>query len=168
MNRRLQNGDRHHDVMVTADGSGYTARVDEDGFRVTLGAVRGGMRILFVDGRVVRVQLGEARQGTGDPPRIDGRTTALSFEQRDSTTGARGRRERVVDGVLKSPMPGRVLRVCVKEGDRVTATTEVVVVEAMKMENQLFAPCAGRVETVWVTPGQAVEAQADLLRVVPD
>lgn len=151
---------RHHDVVVTADGGGYRVKVDGEEFRVGLGALRGGTRAVFVNGRVVRVQLAEAT-------RIDGRTTSVQVERQDA--GAVGsRRARVADGVLKSPMPGRVLRVGVRPGDRVEPTTEVVVVEAMKMENQLFAPCAGRVETVWVTPGQAVEAQAELLRVVPD
>jgi biotin carboxyl carrier protein len=55
-------------------------------------------------------------------------------------------------------MPGRVVRVLVAPGDEVQARQAVVVVEAMKMENELRSPKAGRVKDVAVTPGTSVEA----------
>ena len=67
------------------------------------------------------------------------------------------------DNVLKSPMPGRVVKVLVKEGDEVAAGQPLVVVEAMKMENELRAKSAGRVLTVHVTAGTAVEGSAKLV-----
>lgn len=57
-----------------------------------------------------------------------------------------------------APMPGRVVRVLVQAGDEVAARQGVVVVEAMKMENELRAPKAGRVKEVNVAPGTSVEA----------
>ena len=55
-------------------------------------------------------------------------------------------------------MPGRVVRVLVNPGDAVLAKQGVVVVEAMKMENELRSPKAGVVRDVSVTPGTSVEA----------
>ena len=55
-------------------------------------------------------------------------------------------------------MPGRVVRVLVAPGDEVAARQPVVVVEAMKMENELRSPKAGRVKDVAVTEGASVEA----------
>ena len=55
-------------------------------------------------------------------------------------------------------MPGRVVRVLVAAGDEVAARQGVVVVEAMKMENELRAPRAGRVKEVSVAAGTSVEA----------
>jgi biotin carboxyl carrier protein len=55
-------------------------------------------------------------------------------------------------------MPGRVVRVLVKAGDEVAAKQGVVVVEAMKMENELRSPKAGRVKDVSVAPGTSVDA----------
>ena len=55
-------------------------------------------------------------------------------------------------------MPGRVVRVLVAPGDTVAARQGVVVVEAMKMENELRSPKAGTVKEVAVTPGTSVEA----------
>jgi biotin carboxyl carrier protein len=57
-----------------------------------------------------------------------------------------------------APMPGRVLRVLVSAGDEVAAKQPLVVVEAMKMENELRAPKAGHVKEVCVAPGTSVEA----------
>ena len=84
---------------------------------------------------------------------------------------SRRKRERepvaaVVDGVrhaIKAPMPGRVMRVLVSVGDRVTARQGVVVVEAMKMENELRTPGNGVVKEVLAVTGAAVEAGAVLV-----
>ena len=58
---------------------------------------------------------------------------------------------------VTSPMPGRVVRVLVSVGDRVAARQAVVVVEAMKMENELRSPAAGTVKEIAAVPGAAVE-----------
>ena len=55
-------------------------------------------------------------------------------------------------------MPGRVVRLLVSAGEDVELRQSVVVVEAMKMENELRSPKKGRVKTISVTPGASVEA----------
>jgi biotin carboxyl carrier protein len=64
---------------------------------------------------------------------------------------------------IKAPMPGRVVRVLVAVGDHVVAKQAVVVVEAMKMENELRTPRDGVVKEVLVEPGAAVESGAVLI-----
>jgi biotin carboxyl carrier protein len=64
---------------------------------------------------------------------------------------------------VKAPMPGRIVRVLVGVGDRVAARQPVVVVEAMKMENELRSPRDGVVTQVLATPGAAVESGAVLI-----
>jgi biotin carboxyl carrier protein len=90
---------------------------------------------------------------------IDGRTVAATVNGRrtgrggaDLGAGARG------DQAIVAPMPGRVVRVLVAAGDPVAARQAVVVVEAMKMENELRSPKDGRVKEVAVAPGASVEA----------
>jgi biotin carboxyl carrier protein len=61
---------------------------------------------------------------------------------------------------LTAPMPGRVVRVLEATGAEVAAGQALVVIEAMKMENELKSPRAGRVLEVAVREGQAVEAGA--------
>ncbi len=64
---------------------------------------------------------------------------------------------------IVAPMPGRVVKVLVKPGDAVDARQGLVVVEAMKMENELRAPGAGTVTEVQVVEGASVEANAVLV-----
>jgi biotin carboxyl carrier protein len=64
---------------------------------------------------------------------------------------------------ISAPMPGRIVRVLVAVGDRVSARQAVVVVEAMKMENELRSPRDGVVKEVLVVPGAAVESGAVLI-----
>jgi biotin carboxyl carrier protein len=65
--------------------------------------------------------------------------------------------------VLRAPMPGMVSRVLVAQGADVAAGDGLIVIEAMKMENELRAKSAGRVRTIRVAPGTAVEKGAVLI-----
>jgi len=66
---------------------------------------------------------------------------------------------------IRSPIPGRVVKVLVKVGDPVAAGATAVVLEAMKMENELRAPRAGTVAAVLCAEGTTVEAGQDLITV---
>lgn len=68
---------------------------------------------------------------------------------------------------LTAPMPGKVVRVTAQAGERVTERQAVVVIEAMKMENELRAAREGVVSQVLVQPGQSVEAGALLAVITP-
>lgn len=70
-------------------------------------------------------------------------------------------------GVVKAPMPGMVVRVLIAEGDRVTAGQGLVVLEAMKMENELKAPAEGVVQAIRAVPGAAVEKGSVLVELGP-
>ena len=59
---------------------------------------------------------------------------------------------------VKAPMPGNILDVKVSAGASVKAGDVLVILEAMKMENEIMAPCDGTVTSVSVTKGAAVES----------
>ena len=67
--------------------------------------------------------------------------------------------------VVRSPMQGTVLKVNVEVGDEVAAGQVLVVVEAMKMENEIVARDAGRVEEIAVAPGDQVTSGQLLIRI---
>jgi len=69
---------------------------------------------------------------------------------------------------LRAPMPGLLKAVHVKEGDRVDADAPLATLEAMKMENELLAPSAGRIAKVRATAGTKVEAGAVLIVIAGD
>lgn len=68
-------------------------------------------------------------------------------------------------GLVSTQMPGRVVRVLVKAGDVVKKGQPLIVVEAMKMENELKSPVDGTVGEVYAHEGQTVESGAKLVRV---
>lgn len=88
---------------------------------------------------------------TDDPRSLQGR--------RGAGGGVEGPRS------VKAPMPGRVVRVLVEAGSEVASGQGVVVIEAMKMQNELKSPKAGRVSRVAVAPGDTV-GSGDVLAVV--
>jgi len=65
--------------------------------------------------------------------------------------------------VLKAPMPGKVVKLLVAVGDEVSEGQGLVLIEAMKMENELRSPKAGRVVSIAVAEGRTVEGRAELV-----
>lgn len=85
------------------------------------------------------------------------RQKSLAVQEQDTQVPA--------DGAVSSPMPGKVLGVKVKEGDMVLAGQTVMVLEAMKLENNIEAPKAGRIVQLQVVEGEIV-ASGDCLFVI--
>jgi biotin carboxyl carrier protein len=95
---------------------------------------------------------------------VDGSVVSVRFvDRRRSRAQGSGGDERSGAQSLRAPMPGRIVRVLVSPGDRVVARQPLVVMEAMKMENELHAALAGQVTEVRVEAGNTVEAGALLL-----
>lgn len=71
------------------------------------------------------------------------------------------------DSVVKTQMPGRIVRILVAEGEMVQEGQAMIVVEAMKMENELKSPCDGSVSKVCVVEGDQVQARTTLIELSP-
>jgi biotin carboxyl carrier protein len=128
----------HHDVELSATELGLLVRFLETGRLVDATVVE-------QDGGECLVQL----------PHI---TLTARVDNGRRRRGAAGHRAGAGEQRIQAPMPGRVLRVLVKPGDRVSARQPLVVVEAMKMENELTALRPGVVRELPVEPGTSVEA----------
>jgi biotin carboxyl carrier protein len=147
-------------VNVERDGA-HHFRVTVDGVAHHLDAIQpasGAWSILQTDtGRSDDVVLARGSSTGEFVASIGGRTVPLVVNgrrgRRSADAGAAAGAHRVV-----APMPGKVLRVLVQVGDTIAARQPLVVVEAMKMENELSAPRAGRVTDIHVEPGVSVEA----------
>jgi biotin carboxyl carrier protein len=159
---------------VTLEGRSFTVDLNQDGILVDgqpitvelNNAQSGGIRRLVVDGRSHALHLsGSDGKGEWDF-HLDGeRFTASAENERKhaiaAMTGASNRAQGPKP--VKAPMPGLVVRVEVQPGDEVLAGQGVVIIEAMKMENELRAETAGRVSKVHVNAGQPVEKGALLI-----
>ena len=64
--------------------------------------------------------------------------------------------EEITGNVISSPMPGNIFKILVKEGDAVSKNSAVIVLEAMKMENEIFTPFSGKVKRIFVKPNDRV------------
>jgi biotin carboxyl carrier protein len=71
-------------------------------------------------------------------------------------------------GIIRAMMPGRIVRVSVKKGDSVQKGASLLVLEAMKMENDIQAPADGVVDALFVEAGQTVESGAELAHLTPN
>jgi biotin carboxyl carrier protein len=133
---------RAHEVSLSDAAHGLTSlRIGAHSYELGLERERGGYRVSF-PGDSLSVELAMAPRGVAIPPRPDHGPARLT-----------------------APMPGRIVRVLSEAGACVTAGQGLVVIEAMKMENELRAPRSGRLLELLVREGQAVEAGA-LLAVV--
>ena len=108
---------------------------------------------------------------THDPLRLDVdghdvRAAVTDERALRASRGAVGARTGRVE--LRAPMPGLLKTVHVKEGDRVEADAPLATLEAMKMENELLAPSAGRIAKVRATAGTKVDAGAVLIVIASD
>jgi glutaconyl-CoA/methylmalonyl-CoA decarboxylase subunit gamma len=95
---------------------------------------------------------------------VDNNTVALKVTSaRAKVAGRAAPPPKVGASSVQSPMPGKVVKVLVAVGDEVKSGQGVVVVEAMKMENELKSPKDGKVKAVAVKEGQTVEAGQSLV-----
>ena len=152
-------------VVVTRSGDGFAVSVDGHTRQVDAARVDAHTLSLVVD-RVWSHEVsiapdrasGQLRVHVGATPvgvTLNGRRR---WGRKDEAAGAASGPQR-----LAAPMPGKVVRVLVKAGDPVAARQPVVVVEAMKMENELRASREGTVAEIHVREGMSVEAGALLL-----
>jgi biotin carboxyl carrier protein len=161
-----------------------TLKGQKEPIAVELQPAPNGRFLLTVDGRQHEVDAVPLEQGAVSMI-IDGDSYNVELEERDDAMIARvadqlvridiadERQRRLkmaragfsVEGkqVVTAPMPGKVVKILVKPGDAVTEGQGLVVVEAMKMENELKSPKAGKVLEILAREGEPVEMDAKLV-----
>lgn len=159
---------REHEVDITRRPDGSVAAA-VGGRPVALDAVNINDHQLSVrvGDRVVDLTI------EGAPPKLgvvaSGHRSYIEVESERMRMAARAQRKDSGAGAgeVRSPMPGRVVKVLVNEGDAVATGQAVVIVEAMKMENEVRARAAATVSRVHVAAGKTVEANAVLVSLTP-
>ena len=82
-------------------------------------------------------------------------------KKRDSSRGGRPS-----SGLITSAIPGKIVSVLVSEGDKVDSGSVVIVLEAMKMQNEITAGIDGKVKKIMCEPGERIEANVPLMEIV--
>ena len=175
---------------VEVDLAGGVVRMDGTSLPFRVVETRGKRTVLELDGVPVTVEGWEPPEGTGEPfpvivDREQYRVELLSLEGaggegiRAAPTVPSMAEARLVPtsaptpssqgGVpVRPPMPGKVLEVRVHEGDKVVRGQPLLVLEAMKMRNEVVSPADGLVRSLRAAPGLSVKAKDVLLRIEPE
>src|SRR5436190_19022319 len=158
---------RIRQVTVVRTGDGFAVTLDGWTFQIDVARIDAHTLSLLVD----RVWLDETVRSVHDVTVAPGGAAVGALAVRVGTTPIAvtvdGRRQRARGAAtdtgsgpqrIAAPMPGKVVRVLVKAGDAVQARQPIVVVEAMKMENELRAERDGTVAELHAREGLRVEA----------
>ena len=179
-------------IVVRLDAERAEVEVSRDLSEVRLGDKRFPLKLVEAPGGRVEVEVGGERvvvegwpDGRRPPPEIvlNGERFSLGLDRvEDGPVSAPARGPPPSTPVVAPvttpaasgggvavlpPMPGRVVEVRVKEGDRVTQGQVLLVLEAMKMRNEIASPCDGTVRGLHVAAGANVRAHEPMLRVEP-
>jgi glutaconyl-CoA/methylmalonyl-CoA decarboxylase subunit gamma len=159
-------------MKLTIDGRSYEIDVQQDAVVVNGATLKtivvhdNGDATVRVGGRPYKVKIKDERtvvvDGRTFNVELSGRPTAMP---RPAPTAARKAVKPVEKGAIRSLMPGTILSLRVKEGEQVVEGAVLLILEAMKMQNEIKAPYAGTVKRIAVVSGQTV-ANGDVLVVI--
>lgn len=154
----VRHGDRSEKVRVRRTGDGFEVTIGDRTYPVDASSPRPGVQSLRIDGAQHEVAVRPQGEGKYQVSTAHGSvavevTDPLTHLAAQTRGGQGGRRRQKVTAY----MPGRVVALLVEEGQTVTAGQGIVVLEAMKMENEIRAEHDGTVTKFHVQPGQAVD-----------
>ena len=158
------------DVAQTSDGQYRTSIVAANGpesprvWHVVSGSGAHSVTLISNE-RAIDLVLGAGDEGLD--VYANGERLAARIEPARATSGQARSKPAAEVGAVVAPMPGKVVKVLVETGDTVEIGEALVVVEAMKMENELLAKAAGRIRSVLVKPGDAVDRGQVLMSIEP-
>ena len=154
--RRVSTDARLPNTDVTIDGKTY---------KVDWTRVRDGVISLILEDRSHTVHV--ARKNGEVAVQVEGYQYSLGTGSSDDDSAVAAGAGAGDGGSIKAPMPGNVVKVMVKEGDEVTAGQSIVVVEAMKMENEVRSSVNGTVKNVNVAAGDSVGTSEVMVEIEP-
>jgi len=157
-------GGRELEVEVERHGSGYRVRLDDRWIHADLVDLGNFVRSLRLDDGT-QLALAHHRVGNTHEVSVGGSTIHVDVIDPLAAKRRGGADEMGSGGAVKALMPGRVVRVLVAKGDTVRKGAGLLILEAMKMENEIQSPADGTVDDVFVEAGQTVESGADLLHI---
>ena len=146
-----------HKIELERAGTGWRCKVDGSEFPVDVTSVQSGVFSILINGKSYAVKQESTALGTTIV--VGGRRFEATVRDPRSLRSRRnsGPAEEGLKKIL-APMPGKVVRILAPAATNVEAGQGVVVIEAMKMQNEMKSPKKGVVKKINVTEGSAVEA----------
>ena len=160
-------GDREEQVVIKVSDGRVSAEISGRVYDLEVREPQPGSFLFFLNTEVHECRVSERAGSTSDfDVSIRGRSHAVTIVDPKRLRSAQNS-DRLHHGVAQilAPMPGKVVRVQIETGAEVEKGAGLVVVEAMKMQNELKSPRSGVVVSINVKPGDTVNA-GDVLAVV--
>ena len=125
-------------------------------------------RTVKINGEEFEVEIELNDDGTYDAT-VEGQTFSIEVPNAQAAPRARrgGGGKKKKSGTVSANIPGKVVTVEVKEGDVVKEGQVILILEAMKMQNEIQAPVSGTVTAVHCSEGEAIEANVPLVLIEP-
>ncbi|MGD1059954.1 MAG: biotin/lipoyl-containing protein [Methanomassiliicoccales archaeon] len=164
MKLRITLNGQQHEVQVEKNSGDYKVTIGESIFKVA--SRESGMSVdgetipLHFEGNLEEgtdVLIGQRKAKVKIEPLIELEKVEAYSEEEEAPS------HREVHGSITAPMPGKVVKIRVKVGDEVKADTTLLILEAMKMENEIVAGVNGKVKEIKVRQGESVEGGKVLL-----
>ena len=164
------------DGSLTGEGAGEAeCRLDSaSAVRVNWARISSGLYSILIGGRSYKARVGPLPAGRAEgggsagarPFSVRVGAETYRVEIYDPRSRRRGGSRAGSDGPedISAPMPGKIVKLLVADGDQVEEGQGLLVMEAMKMQNELRSPRAGRVDRIYATEGAGVESGAPLVR----
>ncbi len=151
--------------LLEQDGNRFLISVDDNNYDAHIIMVERGVYLLLMDGKSYNIELIEA----GGPKKYYVNTYRYSYDAEIIDAESRYQKSRRLDhgddddSIISSPMPGKVVRILVKEGEEVKTGDTVVVVSAMKMESEFKVKQDRIIKEIKVKEGDTVDAHQPLV-----
>jgi biotin carboxyl carrier protein len=158
---------KSHKLQLEFKDGLYKVNVDDKEYTIDSIVISDNCLSLLVNGKAFTVYFAEAN---GKKYLSIGGEQFCIEEAKSEASTASGAGATTVDEapLAASPMPGKVVKILVKEGDEVEKGQGLVIVEAMKMENEIKSPVKGIVDKVNFKPGDLVDAAQPILEIKPE
>ena len=144
----------------------YQAKIGDNVYRLNLARISDNCFSISFNGISKTVHIAESEDSVY--VHIGGRVVQLLKVIDDAQKFSAGGLEFGAKDEIKTPMPGKVVKLMVNEGDRVEAGQSLVIVESMKMENDIKSPTNGTVKSIHYAPGDLVEPNKPIIKLEPD
>ena len=141
----------------------YKFRINGNEYNVDINSVEGNIADVTVNGTSYQVEMENAPAPVQKPVQAPAATAVAPASPAATTPAPKPAAPAGAGKPVTSPLPGVIIEVSVKEGQAVKAGQKVAVLEAMKMENEIFAPRAGTVAQVLIAKGSTVDTGATMV-----
>lgn len=153
-------GDEERDIEVEASDGTFFVTVEDQRYEVDSAKLDADSYSLIVEGKSYEVSVREEERGQFSVLHAGDKQTLMLIDPLAAAAGAHLGKDGPAE--LAVQMPGRVVKVLVAEGDEVVEGQGIIVLEAMKMENEVSAPRDGVVSGLFVAEGDTLEAKAKI------